>query len=265
MPGGGIGYCQTDGHTCAINVVAPNCGGGGTVPCGNTRCLASIGCGNPSCSCCGICSQIFCGGQTSCTCGQPCRMDGGGFGVCQTDGKTCAVNVVAPNCGKHCLPIPCPVPPPCVYPSVVTTPTINGCPGCPTCTNPNPGGCTTDSGCTNGFCWQGRCVPFSGVGEGCDGFILPPKRCAPGLTCKLVGIPDVGGTCVKPTTCGPCPEIFCPLDQQVTADADTSSTDVSATADLSLVRCPRCPTCLPCCPPVQRVGQPRCRDCGFVG
>jgi hypothetical protein len=36
---------------------------------------------------------------TGCVCGQSCRMASGSLGVCQTDRRTCAINIVAPNCG----------------------------------------------------------------------------------------------------------------------------------------------------------------------
>jgi len=126
----------------------------------------------------------------------------------------------------------------------------NGCPGCPKCVAPN---CTADN-CPNGYCWQTRCVPYSGPGEGCNGFILPPRRCRPGLVCNMSKIPDVGGTCIVP--CATCPALTCPLEQQVP--------DVNNT----LSHCPpchRCPCpageCLPCCPVAKTANQLPCRNC----
>jgi hypothetical protein len=39
------------------------------------------------------------------------------------------------------------------------------------------------------------CLVLSGQGEGCGGNTTRPRQCEPGLTCKLSGIPDTGGTC----------------------------------------------------------------------
>ena len=33
-----------------------------------------------------------------CECGKPCKLDGGMEGVCQSDGVTCAQNIVPPKC-----------------------------------------------------------------------------------------------------------------------------------------------------------------------
>jgi hypothetical protein len=154
----------------------------------------------------------------------------------------------------------------------VTTPKdANGCPLCPTCTPGGSGSCTADSDCTHGFCYNGGCQSYSGVGGPCNGFILPPRRCEPGLYCKMSNIPDVGGTCQKSGGCPVCPHLACPLDQQVTASAEAAPAALSVSASLY---CPPCPTCCvghnclpPCCPPVlQETFAPvNCRDCGFRG
>jgi len=133
------------------------------------------------------------------------------------------------------------VPPPCAFLQCATEMTTlsNGCPGCPRCVPPPP--CTSDASCPNGFCWSGRCVPWSGVGEGCQGFIIPPKRCRPGLICKITShIPDVGGTCVQPKPpspqpCGLCPvSLACPLAQQV----DDTARVVSHCPPCKICSCP---------------------------
>jgi hypothetical protein len=41
---------------------------------------------------------VFAIGAGFCTCGKKCKMTNGVIGVCQTDGKTCAINVQQPNC-----------------------------------------------------------------------------------------------------------------------------------------------------------------------
>ena len=33
-----------------------------------------------------------------CECGKPCKLDGGMEGVCQSDGVTCAQNIIPPKC-----------------------------------------------------------------------------------------------------------------------------------------------------------------------
>lgn len=41
---------------------------------------------------------------------------------------------------------------------------------------------------------------ISGIGGPCDGFVMAPRTCAPGLVCQLPGVPDVGGICVPAPT-----------------------------------------------------------------
>jgi len=282
----------TPATTASLSLVA-------TVPCGSIRCPISKGCGNPSCSCCGICTQQFCGTTPtpsvsfcttcgascsrnglafgicnknlkcvvrglvppncgsggSCVCGSSCTMSYGGSGVCQTDG-TCAVNILPPNCGIIRCPLPpCPYIPACLPPNVLENkPLSNGCPGCAQCVPPD-NACTSDSACTNGFCYQSKCYPFSGVGETCGGFIVngPAKRCGAGLRCQMnANIPDLPGTCVRMCVC---PMIRCPIQPLASLSATVNAApstptsavvraDVSASAFSDLtIACPPCPKC----------------------
>jgi len=222
-PGLSWGVCNKSLKCVARGLKAPVCDS--TCPVCTILCVAGKVCR------CGKCVSID---PTECPCGTSCTMSSGGSGVCQTDGHTCAVNVVAPNCVTHCPKYPCALPV-CDPPGVLeTTKDANGCPGCPHCVIP---GCT-DTSCTDGFCYNKQCVPYSGVGGPCGGFIIPPKRCRPGLQCHMGKIPDAGGTCVAKPTCRVCPLLACPIAQQVTASASVDTTAASAA-----IFCPPCPRC----------------------
>jgi len=124
MVGGGLAVCQADGTTCAQNIQAPNCGvcladvqecADGTFvsrdaanncafpDCPTTVCPADVQecpdgshvSRNPANDC------AFPECPTTCACGTACTMLGGGLGVCQADGTTCAHNIQAPNCGSQ--------------------------------------------------------------------------------------------------------------------------------------------------------------------
>jgi len=49
-------------------------------------------------------SPVKCGNGI-CECGKPCKLDGGNEGVCQSDGVTCAQNIVPPKCRVVIFPI----------------------------------------------------------------------------------------------------------------------------------------------------------------
>lgn len=173
--------CQGDGscpynqkccsNGCGMTCVSPAGSGGGTHP---GTCPVHNGPGP---------CIVSCTGDDSCAANQKCCSNG------------CGRQCMTPTGG--CVALPCAYPGPCVWPSVLQTPTgPDGCPLCPKCVAPGGGGtCSVDSDCTNGFCWNGGCQSYSGVGGPCNGFILPPRRCAAGLYCNMSPIPDVGGTC----------------------------------------------------------------------
>lgn len=110
MAGGGSGVCQADRKTCAVNIQAPQCGdvehpgkcpfvARDTLGICVDRCSNDDGCAKDEKCCFNGCGKT-CIKLNSCVCGTPCKMSGGGSGVCQDDNKTCAVNVMAPQCGK---------------------------------------------------------------------------------------------------------------------------------------------------------------------
>lgn len=238
------------GRTC-VNVTKG--GGGGSVPCRK--------CGD-SCSTSaiprGVCNvALTCvvrrvplpSCPRNCTCGDACTLGVDRRGICMANGA--CVFGGKPNCTTHCPLLFCPSNI-CHAPNVSQpTKLPNGCPGCPKCGPPN---CTADN-CPNGFCWETRCVPFSGPGEGCNGFIFPPRRCRPGLVCNMSHIPDVGGTCIVP--CPTCPILTCPLEEQVP--------DTESVAPSHCPPCHKCPCpageCLPCCPVAKTTNQLPCRTC----
>lgn len=78
--------------------------------------------------------------------------------------------------------------------------------------------CVQDSECSDGFCgWEDDnvtrvCKPFAGVGESCEGFVLPSYRskCGPGLDCIFPeATHDVPGTCQWGPTVNPPPPMSC--------------------------------------------------------
>jgi len=208
--------------------------------------------------CCGngcgrACVNVTRGGGVSspCSkCGASCSTSTILGGICNLQLKCVSRRLPLPSC---CGPLFCPAVI-CNSPNVSQpTKLPNGCPGCSHCVAPV---CSATT-CTDGFCWEGRCVKYSGVGEGCNGFILPPRRCRPGLECNMSHIPDAGGVCIVPHPhCTPCPVgLACPLNEQVD-DA------------VSIPNCPpckRCPCpageCLPCCPLAKTGIQRPCRPC----
>lgn len=122
------GVCQADGKTCAVNVLPVEC----KAECPQVMCMMFCPNGNavdengcPSCKC-NPSPQV-------CPCGEACMMAHGGSGVCQTDGVTCAVNIMAPACSTMttasaattCTPQACTTF--CEYGTLVDAA------GCPTC------------------------------------------------------------------------------------------------------------------------------------
>jgi len=169
-------------------------------------------------------------------CGGSCSRVGLSNGVCNIKLKCVARTSKLPTCKKPCPKLKCALPQ-CTPPEVRTTSTLsNGCRGCPHCA---PAPCTDDSECTNGFCWEGSCQADSTAGQGCDGFTVPLRRCAPGLVCQITSkIPDVGGICVVPdSSCPQCQVLNCPRAHQVTG---TANTNIDLAARPSACFCPAC-------------------------
>jgi hypothetical protein len=109
-------------------------------------------------------------------------------------------------------------------------------------------------------------VKYVGIDGACDGATSVPRRCEPGLQCKITS--SVGGTCVQlRPVCPPCPKLLCPIEQQVSAEANIAAeTNVLAHNATELrPRCPSCPCCpggcLPCCSTEGQKGQTACRSC----
>jgi len=211
-----------------------------------------------------------------CHCGDSCNKNGiSGFcgpnGVCRTGLTHPPVCGGPHNCvTPYCPAIFCPLS------QQKTSKDSYGCPKCPVC---HWGSCSSDYDCPSGQ----TCVTV-GLFKSCK----PPstQTCSP----LIYGAADFSSS--YSLSAGSALSRSCPIGQHCVnghcqqcfqVDCIPPPCDNGHLVPGPLINgCPGCPRCsvvvppnpvggcnggdcLPCCPPVERVGQPPCRDCGFRG
>jgi len=126
----GVWKLGNSGPTLSTEVACAALGLGASKPCSVACCAdpkpSAVECGRSGCHCCSdgvwklgnsgptlstevACAALGLGASkpcTKCTCGEPCKM-GGIMGTCQTDEKTCAVNIVPPDCDAYATTFIC--------------------------------------------------------------------------------------------------------------------------------------------------------------
>lgn len=126
-----------------------------------------------------------------CVCGQPCTMESGGSGVCQTDGQTCAVNIQPPQCGGTGAP---------------------HAGQCPLLGSGSVGICVEACSGDNSCAMDEKCCS-NGCGRTCQKAVTfpppVPPRCVCGEPCRMAsggsGVCQTDGQCavnIQPPLCG---------------------------------------------------------------
>jgi hypothetical protein len=252
--------------------LCPRCTGGGNKSCAAVTCLTGTTCVDGDCvrepgeKGKGVCPLFFCipppaycpfpletpivnGCPTCplcpCPCGKPCKMAGGGSGVCQVGGK-CAVNKMAPRC-----------------------PTTSSCPCGKPCTMASGGSGVCQVGgmcavnirppqCPKGPCPCGKSCTMTNGGSGvcqvggeCALNILPPQcpgPCPCGKPCKMAsggsGVCQVGGECAVNIQRPQCPTSSCALILCAPNTKCINGQCVPLTTGCETVRCTSTTTCV---------------------
>jgi len=188
-----------DGLACRSGEVCANrmCGGGSTVSCASTQCLAGA-CTEPG-GCTSTPTLASCSDGQRCTTADTCGVDGGCSGtpvICAQTSNVCRADQGA------CLAAD------------------GGCFFAPVdggCTDPDP--CVVNEGCQNGACQGTRTVCAPGACQ-----VLGPSTCLPNGSCDVrpldAGTLCPGGTCDGLGRCGFFPFVPSNLDPlQLPADA----------------------------------------------